>query len=127
MRLSLRFSYVALLIGICSLVYGNEIQNQDVLDHICEYAQSSIEKVEDQKVFFKSENLWLHKGQFYVAGDYGDSIRIPHLLSDGNGLYVLQSKKTTIYICRDCTKAYYNYKPDSCERCLCKHFLVRFQ
>lgn len=125
MRLTLLGSSLFLLVN--SLVYGNEVQNQDILDHLCKEAQSSIERVEHGKVFLRSENLWLNQGQIFVMGEQGNAIRLPYLFSDDNGPYLMKDKRTTIYICSNCTKAYYNYKPDRCEQCWGTNFLVRFQ
>lgn len=108
-------------------VYGNNTQNQDILDNLCINAQSSIEKVERGKVYLKPENLWLKQEQIYVLGEYGDVIRLPHLLSDADGFYLAKDNRTVIYICADCTRAYRNYKPDKCEVCWGTNFIVRFQ
>ena len=125
---SLKCTLVALLISLSSLVYATDHQNQDILNAICDHAQAAIEGVEGDKVFLRPENVCLYNGKIYVAGDRsGEAVRIPHLFSDENGLYLAKDKKTTIYICRSCTKAYYNYKPDRCEQCLGTDFLVRFQ
>lgn len=127
MRFSSKCVYIALLMGSCSMIYGNERKDQDTLEYIYEYAQDSIERIEDEKVFLRPEHLWVHQGQLYLALAYGDVMSLPPLFSEGDGLYLVSKKQTTLYICRACTKTYYNYKPDQCERCLCRDFLVRFQ
>lgn len=127
MRKPFFHSILTCFLGLISTVYAKDIQNQDLLDHITEYAQGSIEKVEQEKVFIRPEYLTLSEGEILLVGEYGHAIRLPHLFSDQAGLYVTKGSRETIYICRNCTKAYYNYKPDKCEVCLGSDFLVRFR
>ena len=124
----MRLFLMALVISISSLVYGNENQNQDILDHIREHAQASIERIDDEKVFLKPEHLWLHEGQFFVVGEDGNAIRLPHLFSDENGFYLARARDT-LYFCasRNCGWVYRNHRPASCTNCRGTDFIVRYQ
>lgn len=120
-------SVLLAFLGVGSLVYGNESQNQEILDKICERAQASIERIEREKVFLRSDSLWLYHDQMFVIGEYGDLICLPILSYEDKGFYLIKDHRNTIYICSSCTKAYYNYKPDKCEVCWGTNFIVRFQ
>jgi hypothetical protein len=127
MRLFLSTSYIALMVSLTSIVYGNTTQNQDILDCIYELAETSIENVEQDKIFLRLSNLGLDNDQFYLVGDSGNTIFLSGLFSNEDGIYLKNEKQTILYICRTCTKTYRNYKPDRCERCLQDNFDVRFQ
>jgi hypothetical protein len=115
---------------IVSTIYADDsFKTQDTLDYIFQHAQTSVEKIEEGKIFLKPERVSLYRGRIYVEGEYGEAIALSSIHSDESGIFILAGEKrprtTPVWTCRKCTKTHY-YEPRTCERCDNTTFIVRF-
>lgn len=120
--------FIAVLIGLASTVSADDTKAQDILDYIFQHAQSSIERIEEGKVFLKSDKVCLYRGAIYIEGEQGEAIAVPAIHSNESGLFMQAGEKrrpTPIWICKKCTKVHY-YEPRTCEQCDNTTFIVRF-
>jgi len=122
------FVFLMAIVGYFLPVHSNTNQFQDTLDDIFHHAQTSIDRIEEGKVFFHPEKIHICDGKLYIEAKTGKLIAIPGIFSSDSGLFLqLDNQKTSqIWICKKCTWRHY-YEPQECERCDGRVFIIRYQ
>ncbi|MBS0620606.1 MAG: hypothetical protein JSS61_04005 [Verrucomicrobia bacterium] len=118
---------VYLLLGFILLSSLRADETTFTLKEFFYHAQTAIERVEEEKIFFNPDKVHIEGGRIVIEEFRGDEIPLSVLYSDGSGLYITIHKFSdvdSLWICNKCTYCHY-YCPTECERCGCNGFLVK--
>lgn len=104
-------------IVVASALYGNEDQN--AAENVIQRAYTSIDRIEEGKIFLKPEKLCLVQGIIYVEDIDGAGLAIPVVFSTDGRPYmqVSESKFFNTWTCGTCLAL--NHKWDNPTYCWC--------
>lgn len=104
--------------AVTSLLCADE--NQEVAENVCRQAYTSISRIEEGKIFLKSNKLHFYEDKIYLEDIHGGAIAIPSIFSCENGLY-LKGDGFNIFNqwkCSKCKKWNHNVDdPTHCRHC----------
>jgi hypothetical protein len=94
-------------VGLVSVLSANEDKIfQEAAENVFRYASSSIDRVEEGKIFFKLDKVCVHQGKIYVEDMNGSPLPIPALFSSEKGPYMQSGRKNifNLWTCSNCKK-----------------------
>jgi hypothetical protein len=117
------------LVVNCS-AHTNICQCENIQEEISRLIPNAIDRIENDRIYFKAEKITQFEGNFYIEG-----VCLPTAHSDQSGVYLQKGarpprpiEERAIYICTKCSWVH-NYEPTICERsgCLGRDFIVRYR
>lgn len=132
------FRFIKTLLALCSFLcigftsipaFSDDRLDEGILETIFLQASDSIENIEGEHLYLNPKKVCLHEQKIYLEGDDFETILLPQICADDQGLFLKIGKNqgpTVMYICRNCTKTYYNKRPSKCDRCKESNFDVRY-
>ena len=102
---------------VSSLLRADE--NQETAENVCRHAYTSISRIEEGKIFLKSNKLHFYQGKIYVESVDGGGIAIPAVFSSPKGLYV-KSDEFNMFNLWKCKCGNWNHNwdnPTHCGKC----------
>ena len=92
-------------------------ENETTIENLYRHAYTSISRIEEGKIFLKSNMLHFYQEKIYVEDVNGGGIAIPAVFSSAKGLYVQADGFNifNLWQCKQCD--YWNHNKDNPTRC----------
>ena len=101
-----------------SFLFADE--NETAIENLCRHAYTSISRIEEGKIFLKSNTRQFYQEKIYVEDVNGGGIAIPAVFSSARGLYV-KADGFNIFNLWQCECGYWNHNTSNPTRCFkCK-------
>ena len=75
-------SFIAIISFLCA------DESEETIENLCNHAYTSISRIEEGKIFLKSNKIHFYQEKIYVEDIDGGGIEIPAVFSSARGLYV---------------------------------------
>jgi hypothetical protein len=101
--------------AIGSFLFADD--HETTIENLCKHAYTSIARIEDGKIFLKSNKLHFYQEKIYVEDVNGGGIAIPAVFSSARGLYLEADGLNicNLWQCKEC--GYWNHNRDDRSHC----------